>query len=100
MIHIDTLTFTVMFYAVAFVLLIIGILAVFVKNLYSVYHDLYKRTALLEISKQDDASAYITGEEWTELCKKYGFEWNVKPFDKITHDSAIRLLEYLKQKGI
>lgn len=98
MIHIDTLTFTVMFYAVAFVLLIIGILAVFVKNLYSVYHDLYKRTELLEINKQDDASAYITDEEWQELCKEYGFDWDVKPYEKITHDSAVKLLEFLKQR--
>lgn len=98
MIHIDETTFTVMFYGLMFIALIVGILAVFVKNLYSVYEEIYSRLALIEIKKQDDTSQYITDEEWQELCKQYGFDWNVKPYDKITHDSAIRLLEYLSDK--
>ena len=98
MISIDSLTFTVMFYALMFMLLVVGILAVFVKNLYSVYHDLYKRTELLEIKKQDDTSAYITDEEWLQLCSEYGVYITAKPLDKLTHDSAVRLLEFLKRK--
>lgn len=98
MITYSNLTFTLLFYAVAFLLLVVGVLVVFVKNLYSVYHDLYKRIELLEINKQDDTSSYITEEEWQELCKQYGFEFTVKPYHQITHDSAVRLLEYLKQR--
>ena len=95
MISIDSLTFTLMFYAIMFMLLVVGILAIFVKNLYSVYHELYRRIGLIEINKQDDVSEYITDEEWFELCKEYGFDWDVKPYEKITHDSAVRLLEFL-----
>lgn len=76
-------------------LLVVGILAIFVKNLYSVYHELCRRIGLIEINKQDDVSEYITDEEWFELCKEYGFDWDVKPYEKITHDSAVRLLEFL-----
>lgn len=84
-----------MFYSIMFILLVVGILAIFVKNLYSIYHELYRRIGLIEINKQDDVSEYITDEEWFELCKEYGFDWDVKPYEKITHDSAVRLLEFL-----
>lgn len=98
MIYIDELTFTVMYYGVMFIVLVVAVLVVFVKNLYSVYHEMYTRIGLIEFQKQDDTSAYITDEEWFQLCKEYGFDWDVKPFQKITHDSAVRLLEFLKQK--
>lgn len=98
MIYIDELTFTVMYYALMFLALVIAVLIIFVKNLYAVYHEIYQRIELVEIQKQDDTSAYITDEEWTELSKQYGFDWDVKPFQKITHDSAVRLLEFIKRK--
>lgn len=98
MIHVDNLTFTIMYYALMFLALVIAVLIIFMKNLYAVYHELYQRTGKIEVQKQDDTSAYITDDEWMELCKQYGFEWGVKPYDKITHDSAVRLLEYLKQR--
>ena len=88
-----------MFYGVMFIVLVVAVLAVFVKNLYAVYHEMYTRIGLIEIHKQDDRSAYITDDEWFELCKEYGFDWDVKPYQKITHDSAVRLLQYLKDKA-
>ena len=98
MIHIDNLTFTVLFYAVMFLVFVIALLVGFVKSLYSAYHEMYTRIGQLEIHKQDDTSAYITDEEWLELSRSYGFDWDVKPYQKITHDSAVRLLEYLNSK--
>lgn len=98
MIYIDELTFTVMFYAVMFIVFTSACLVVCMKSLYSAYHEMYKRIGLIEIHKQDDTSAYITDEEWTELSKHYGFDWDIKPYHKITRNSAVRLLEYLKSK--
>lgn len=98
MIHIDNLTFTVLFYAVMFLVFVIVLLTGFLKSLYSAYGEIYHRVGQLEIHKQDDTSAYITDEEWTELSKQYGFDWDIKPYHKITRNSAIRLLEYLKAK--
>lgn len=98
MIYIDELTFTVMFYGVMFLVFAIAILVGFVKSLYSAYGEIYHRVGQLEILKQDDTSAYITDEEWLELSRSYGFDWDVKPFQKITRDSAVRLLTYLNNK--
>lgn len=98
MIVYSDLTFTVLFYAVMFLVFVIALLVGFVKSLYSAYHEMYKRIGLIEIHKQDDTSAYITDEEWSELSKQYGFDWDIKPYHKITRNSAIRLLEYLKAK--
>ena len=98
MIYIDELTFTVMFYAVMFIVFASACLVVCMKSLYAAYHEMYKRIGLIEIQKQDDQSAYITDDEWFELSKQYGFEWDVKPYQKITHDSAVRLLQYLKNR--
>lgn len=60
--------------------------------------ELYGQIKSLEFSKQDDTSQYITDEEWIQLCKDYGFDFNVKPIEKITYNSAIRLLEFLKNR--
>ena len=59
---------------------------------------LYMWLNKMEISKQDDTSEYITDEEWLELSKKYGFDWDVKPYDQMTYIKAVKLLEYLKDK--
>lgn len=58
---------------------------------------LFGRVQSLQISKQDDTSAHITGDEWLELAKSYGFDTSVKPDIPLTRDTAIRLLQYLKK---
>lgn len=81
-----------------FIIFVICCIIIVIRNVFNVleYHE--QRINELNIKKQDDTSAYITDDEWYDLCKQYGFEWNVKPYHQITHDSAVRLLEYLKQR--
>ena len=61
-------------------------------------NELHGQVKALEFSKKDDESAYLTDDEWLELCKEYGLDLSVKPYDKITRNQAERLLEFLKNK--
>lgn len=63
-------------------------------------NELFGQVKALEFSKQDDKSEYISNDEWSELCKAQGFDFSVKPYEKITRNQAIRLLEYLTNQKI